>query len=191
MLSTSHPTDPECGPNEEVSGQPIASSADRLFAPTYQQLRKIARRERHRGSGHTLDTTGLVHEVFLKMCGGSNPEFTQAAQFLSYAARAMRHVLVDRALRRMRPKLGGDVAHVDLSDPEAGRVGMDPGEALQLDSALTELERLDARAARVVELHYFAGMELEQVAAMLGVSLRTVERDWRYARAYLKTEMQA
>lgn len=191
MFLTSRPKDSKSELTEEGPDHPPPKKADRLFGPAYEQLRRMARRERGSASGHTLNTTALVHEVFLKLCGKKSPEFSHVAQFLSYSARAMRHVLIDRALRRMRPKLGGDAAHVDLSDPDAGRIGMDPGEAMQLDSALRELERQDARAARVVELHYFAGMELEQVAEVLGVSLRTVERDWRYARAYLKTEMQS
>ena len=97
----------------------------------------------------------------------------------------MRHILTDAARRRMQPKRGGDQARLMLSDPAVDSVLVDPQLALQLDEALVALEREDARAAQVVELHYFAGLELQQVADTLGVARRTADRDWRYARAFL------
>ena len=170
---------------------PEGGRADELFATTYRQLKQIAHRERTRDN-HTLNTTGLVHEVFLKLRTGADPDFGGAPQFIAYAARAMRHILLDRAIRKSRTKFGGGVVHTDVADPAAQQaVVTDPSLALQLDSALCVLEQADARAARTFELHYFAGLELDKVAEILGVSKRTVDRDWRFARAYLSKDMQA
>jgi RNA polymerase sigma factor (TIGR02999 family) len=166
------------------------SRAGELFSATYRQLKQIAHRERTRDQ-HTLNTTGLVHEVFLKLRTGADPDFAGTPQFIAYAARAMRHILLDRAIRKSRTKLGGDVVHIDVDDAAAQQAVTDPALALQLDSALRVLEQADARAARTFELCYFAGLELEKVAEILGVSKRTVDRDWRFARAYLSTQMQA
>lgn len=180
---------PDSSTPREKSQTPVPASPD-LFSSTYGQLKQIAHRERRRDN-HTLNTTGLVHEVFLKLRAGADPDFAEAPQFLAYAARAMRHILLDRAIRKSRAKLGGDVVITDIADPAAQQVSTDPTLALQLDSALTVLEGADARSARTFELHYFVGLELEQVAKILGVSRRTVDRDWRFARAYLSTRMQA
>jgi RNA polymerase sigma factor (TIGR02999 family) len=166
------------------------SRSGELFSKAYRQLKQIAHRERARDN-HTLNTTGLVHEVFLKLRMGADPDFAGVPQFIAYAARAMRHILLDRAIRKSRTKLGGDVKHVDVADSAAEQLVTDPALALQLDSALCVLEQADVRAARTFELHYFAGLELEKVAEILGVSKRTVDRDWRFARAYLGTQMQA
>ena len=177
--------------NDASCSEPSAEAAGtgERFSAAYRQLKQIAHRERARDN-HTLNTTGLVHEVFLKLRAGADPDFASTPQFVAYAARAMRHILLDRAIRKSRMKLGGDVVHTDI-DNAAQHVATDPALALQLDSALTVLEKADARAARTFELHYFAGLELDKVAEMLGVSKRTVDRDWRFARAYLSTHMQA
>ena len=168
---------------------PGAQRSGALFAERYSHLKQIARRARNR-ENHTLNTTGLVHELFLKLKIGSDPVFGGALQFFSYAARAMRHILLDRAIRRSRTKFGGDVAHTDLSDAAVNRVATDPALAMQLDSALSALEQNDARAARTFELHYFIGLEIEKVAEVLGVSKRTADRDWRFARAFLSNHME-
>ena len=158
---------------------------DPIYADLYERLKAMASRQRLRGGApRTLCTTELVHEAYLRM-GESNFRFEQTAQFFAYAARAMRHILTDAARRRMQPKRGGDQARLMLSDPAVDSVLVDPQLALQLDEALVALEREDARAAQVVELHYFAGLELQQVADTLGVARRTADRDWRYARAFL------
>lgn len=163
--------------------------SDALFSNTYRHLKQIARRTRGRGA-HTLNTTGLVHELFLKLRLGRNPEFGEKPQFFTYAARAMRHILLDRAIRRGRMKLGGDVVHTDVSDPSAQHVAVESELALQLHSALSLLDQQDARAARVFELHYFTGLEMEKVAEVLGVSKRTADRDWRFARAFLSAHLE-
>jgi len=158
---------------------------DPIYADLYDRLKAMASRQRLRGGApRTLCTTELVHEAYLRM-GESNFRYEQTAQFFAYAARAMRHILTDAARRRIQPKRGGDQARLMLSDPAVDSVLVDPQLALQLDDALVALEREDARAAQVVELHYFAGLDLQQVADTLGIARRTADRDWRYARAFL------
>jgi RNA polymerase sigma factor (TIGR02999 family) len=165
----------------------VGNPADPVFIELYERLKAMASRQRLRsGSPKTLCTTELVHEVYLRM-GKADNHFAKDEQFFAYAARAMRHILTDAARRRVQPKRGGDQARLELSDPLVDSVHVDSQLALQLDDALTALEREDARAARVVELHYFAGLDLKQVSEMLGVGLRTIDRDWRYARAFLAT----
>jgi len=156
-----------------------------MFSEVYQRLKALASRQRLRsGSPKTLCTTELVHETYLRL-GQSNYRHEKTAQFFAYAARAMRHILTDAARRRIQLKRGGDQSRVDLSDPAVEAVHLDAGLALQLDQALAALEREDARAAQVVELHFFGGLDLQQVADVLGVARRTVDRDWRFARASL------
>ncbi len=158
---------------------------DPVYVDLYDRLKAMASRQRLRGGApRTLCTTELVHEAYLRM-GESNFRYEQTAQFFAYAARAMRHILTDAARRRMQPKRGGDQARLMLSDPAVDSVLVDPQLALQLDDALVALEREDARAAQVVELHYFAGLDLQQVADTLQIARRTADRDWRYARAFL------
>lgn len=162
-----------------------ANETDAIYVNVYDRLKAMASRQRLRGGApRTLCTTELVHEAYLRM-GDSNFRYEQPAQFFAYAARAMRHILMDAARRRMQPKRGGDQARLALTDPAVEAAHVDPQLALQLDAALAALEREDARAAQVVELHYFAGLDLQQVADTLGVARRTVDRDWRYARAFL------
>jgi RNA polymerase sigma factor (TIGR02999 family) len=151
----------------------------------------MASRQRLRnGAPKTLCTTELVHEAYLRM-DKSNSRFEKEGQFFAYAARAMRHILADAARRRLQPKRGGDQARLELNDPLVDSVHVDSQLALQLDDALTALEREDPRAAQVVELHYFAGLDLQQVSETLGVARRTVDRDWRYARAFLAVLVEA
>jgi RNA polymerase sigma factor (TIGR02999 family) len=165
--------------------------ADAVFVDVYDRLKAMASRHRERdGFPATLCTTEIVHEVYLRM-GDANYRFKHDAQFFAYAARAMRHVLTDAARRRIQPKRGGDLARVPLTHPSVDAVYVDSNLALQLDEALKALEKDDARAAHVVELHYFAGLSLEYVAELLGVARRTVDRDWRYARAFLAARTDA
>ena len=170
----------------EASAATPPSNADALFGDVYSRLKAMAHRELGRGSARaTLNTTALVHELYVKICAGRELEFADPAQFFAYAARAMRHILVDRARHRMRLKVGGDQVRLSLSEPGADGLSISPQQALQLDAALTALESADARAAKVVELHYFAGLSLERVGELLGVVRRTIDRDWRFARAFL------
>jgi len=158
---------------------------DPAFGDIYQRLKAMASRQRLRGGApNTLCTTELVHEAYLRM-GALDDRFPHEAQFFAYAARAMRHILTDAARRRLQPMRGGDLVRVTLDDPMSQAVSVDPELALQIDDALVALEREDARAAQVVELHYFSGIDLQQVAKVLGLNRRTVSRDWNYARAFL------
>lgn len=158
------------------------------FEAVYQRLRKVARRERRRPGGNpTLNTTALVHEVYLDICAASATS-PPPRDFYAYAARAMRNLLFNRARRAARIKHGGGLRRIELdldSDPSSG-LHVDATQALELDEALRRLAENDPRAAEVVELHYFAGLELGQIAELLGVSERTVNRDWRAARAWLQ-----
>lgn len=166
-----------------------AANADALFAEVYTRLKAMASRRLVGRERHTLDTTALVHELYLRI--GDNPalNFAEQVQFFAYAARAMRHLLADRARDRLRQRAGGSWSSVTL-DAEDVRLSIDSAEeALALEEALRKLEATDARAARVVELRYFAGLSLEQTADALGLVRRTVDRDWRFARAFLHAEL--
>jgi len=161
------------------------NATDPVFVELYDRLKTIASRQRARsGNPLTLCTTELVHEMYLRL-GDSEFEYRRPEEFYSYVARAMRFILTDAARRRSQPKRGGDLARLQLNDAAVDSIHVDPQLALQLDEALSALERNDVRAARVVELHYFAGLELNKVAQVLGVAKRTVDRDWRWARAFL------
>ena len=163
------------------AGDPIAPDA--AFDAVYDRLKAMAHRELSRGAPGTVGTTELVHELYLKL--GSELKFEAPNQFFTYAARAMRHILVDRARHRLSFKAGGDWHRLSLTDPAVSAVAIEPELALMLDQALSELAAANPRAAQVVELHYFAGLGLERIADVLGVVRRTVDRDWRYARAFL------
>ena len=159
--------------------------ADACFVALYDRLKAMASRRLAAGARPTLETTALVHELYLRMARGDGPRFAGDAQFFAYAARAMRHLLMDRARDRLRLRAGGDWVRVTMEGIDA-RAAIDSAEqALALDQALQRLAEADARAARVVELRYFGGLGNEQVAAVLATSLRSVERDWQFARAFL------
>lgn len=161
------------------------STTDALFAEVYNRLKAMASRNRARSGLPTLNTTELVHETYMRMQPVRHAGFDAPERFFAYAARAMRHILVDAARERLRIRSGGELERLAMSAPVVGEVQVDPLLALELDAGLDALERDDARAARVVELHFFAGLPIERVAELIGVSLRTVHRDWQYARAFL------
>lgn len=172
-----------------MSGIDPASSGgeppERLFAAVYGRLKQMAHRRLAAAPRESLDTTELVHELYLRM--GTDPalRFADPAQFFAYAARAMRHLLLDRARDCMRLRAGGDWARVSL-DAEDVRMAIASAEqALAMDAALDRLAREQPRAAQVLELRYFAGLSVDRTAEVLGQSPRSVDRDWRFARAYL------
>jgi RNA polymerase sigma factor (TIGR02999 family) len=176
----------------DCSEMPAGSSTDALFVEVYARLKAMASRrlagQRRNG---TLDTTELVHELYLRMGDRSSAlQFQEPAQFFAYAARAMRHLLINRARDRLRLRAGGQWNRVTLDDRNLQVAIATAEQALALDAALDALEQNDARAARVVELRYFAGLSLEQVAATLGLTRRTIDRDWRFARAFIKTHLE-
>jgi RNA polymerase sigma factor (TIGR02999 family) len=172
--------------SQPPSSPPIAQDSDALFAEVYQRLKAMAgRRLAAQGHDATLDTTGLVHELYLRIGARAQLKFDHPAKFFAYAARAMRHLLRDRARDRMRQRAGGDWTRVTLTGGEEVLAVNSAAQALAIDEALGRLEGTDERAAQVVELRYFAGLTLEQVAETLGLTRRTIDRDWRFARAYL------
>ena len=167
------------------------SQVEDLFGEVYERLKALASRQLARGSRGTLDTTALVHELYLRINTGRELAFEHPAQFFTYAARAMRHVLADRARDRMRLRAGGDWVKVTLTQNLDGQPAIESAEqALALDEALSRLEQNDARAAQVVELRYFAGLSPEQIAEILELTRRTVDRDWRFARAFLHAALE-
>ena len=156
-----------------------------LFAAVYERLKAMASRQRARASGATLNTTALVHELYLKLSASRELQFETPAQFFDYAAQAMRHILVDRARERLSSKRGGGDRMVSVDDTAQQIADGTAERTFELDDALRQLEREDPRAARLVALHYFAGLALPEVASLMGVTTRTLNRDWRFARAFL------
>ena len=156
------------------------------LGPTiYEELRGVARRQlRRMRPGQTLDTTALVHEAYLKLVDQSNAVWQDHARFVAVAAVAMRHLLVDYARQRASQKRGGNVVHVSLGDREVGSRDKTV-ELLAVDQALTALAARSERLGKLVELRFFGGLSVEETAALLGTSERTVKRDWRKARAVL------
>ena len=154
---------------------------DRLVPLVYDDLHRLAHRQLGReGGGHTLQTTGLVHEAYMKLAGGKMSAANRS-HFLAIAARAMRQVLVDYARRRKAEKRGSGIAAVTLDDGEQG-MEVSTDDLLALDEVLDQLEE---RQRQVVELRFFGGMEEKDIAEALGISERTVRRDWVKARAWL------
>ena len=175
-------------------------AAERLMAAVYDEMRGLARgylkRER---SDHTLQPTALVHEAYLRLADQNRLSWRGRTHFFAVGAQIMRRLLVDHARRRGRVKRGGDWLRVTLDHyaspgqgvaPLLGRE-LDRDELLALDQALEKLAGLDPRQARIVELRFFAGLEVAEVAEVLQVSKRTVEGHWTHARAWLKRELAA
>lgn len=162
---------------------------DELFPLVYEALRGIAhRRLASERAGHTLATADLVHEAYLKLVHLDRTPWQGRAHFLAVAARAMRNILVDYALRRKTDKRGGGYARVTLEDALAADVA--PGsDVLAVHAALERLAAIDERQSRVVECRFFAGMSIEETAEALGVSPASVKRDWALARAWLNREL--
>jgi len=156
-----------------------------LLPLIYEQLHAMAHRRLGAGPrGVMLDTTALVNDAYLKLFDKSQLVWNDRKHFFAVAAMAMRHIVVDEARRRRSPKHGGDLKRVDL-DASALALDDQAEELLQLDQALQELARLDARMASVVEMRFFGGFSLSEIAEVLGVGERTVDRDWCRARAAL------
>lgn len=165
------------------SGEPVP--VDRLVGLVYDELRQMAHRQlRREAVGHTLQTTALVHEAYVKLVEADDVGRRGRSYFFGAAARAMRQVLVDHARRRTAAKRGGDAARVDLDDVQLA-VDAFAVELLDLDDALERLAELNPRQARVVECRYFGGLTVRETAEALDVSPRTVKYDWALARAWL------
>lgn len=158
-----------------------------LFSAAYDELRQLAHLLRRGEARQTLNTTALVHEAYFKLLPSRGLSVESLAHFKHIVGRAMRQVLVDNARAHAARKRGGpDAVAVTLSDVRDGAAqAVDPIRLIQLHEALEELERVDPRAARVVECRFFSGLDVEETAAALGISTATVKRDWRVARAWL------
>lgn len=167
-----------------------SAAAERLWALTYDELRRIAQRQlRAERADHTLSPTALVHEAYLRLVDQTRVEWADRSHFFALAARMCRRVLVDHARRRGAVRRGGDQIRTTLDTELGQRVpdgdGLAPEDLIALDEALDHLARLSPRLASVVEMRYFAGLTEEEIASTLDVTTRTVRRDWVKARAFL------
>jgi RNA polymerase sigma factor (TIGR02999 family) len=168
----------------EAWRQGDTQAADALFRLVYDDLRLLARRQLARlNPGQTLAPTVLVHEAYLKFSERSAPTALSRGHFFAIAARAMRHVVIDYLRRRQAQKRDGGAVRLDtgfVTAPHPSQVDL-----LAIDEAIHRLEALDARQARIVDMRFFGGLELSEIASVLDISERTVKRDWQKARAFL------
>lgn len=163
-------------------------AADQLFALVYDELRDMARRQfRHERRAHTLQPTALVHKAYLALVEHENVNFEQRAHFFATAAKIMRQLLVDHARAKNRRKRGGDRKREPLH-PDTLVISHDE-DVLRVEDALEKLAVIDARQAKIVELRFFGGLTVEEVATVLKVSKRTVESEWTMIRAWLRKEL--
>jgi RNA polymerase sigma factor (TIGR02999 family) len=170
-----------------VEGQ--ADALDELVPLVYEELRRTAHRElARRRPGATLDTSALVHEAYIKLARPGPVAWSDRRHFFAIAATAMRHIIIDYALRKKTAKRGGGWGHATL-DERLVMPDEQAEELIALDAALDRLSRIDARLGRVVECRYFGGLSVPETAAALGCSPRTIDRDWRKAKAWLFREL--
>jgi RNA polymerase sigma factor (TIGR02999 family) len=157
-----------------------------LYALLYPELHRLAHsRVRRSGDMTLLDTTSLVHEAYLRFENTKAITFSDRAQFMAYAARVMRSIVVDAIRRRSAERHGGDAVHVELDEAEALPAEARENEVLRVHDSLEELAAIDARLVQVVEMRYFAGMTVTEIAGVLNLAERTVARDWEKARLFL------
>jgi RNA polymerase sigma factor (TIGR02999 family) len=167
------------------AGQGDAAAADTLFSVLYDELHRMARRElARRGAGVTLGATTVLHEAYLDMSGREQADFPDRNRFMAYASRVMRGLIIDYARRRQAQKRGG-LFEITSIETDVAAEAPNADELTGLSDALDELEATDARLARIVDLKFFCGFSFEAIGSMLGVSERTVQRDWEKARIYL------
>jgi len=167
-------------------------AGSRLAEAVYPELRRIAARFlRSERLNHTLEPNGLVNELWLRLMGGADVPYSNRAHFYAIAAQTMRRVLIDHARGRIAEWRGGEQQQVSLSAVDGWSPIVEIEDVLMMDQALSKLETADPRAARVVELRFFGGLREEEVAEVLGVSLITVKRDWKVARAWLIARLTA
>lgn len=162
---------------------------DRVLPLVYDELRRLARLHlRRERPHHTLDSTALIHEAYLRLVDIRQTEWRDRQHFVAVASRIMRRVLIDHARTRGRGKRGAGAVHVSLSDA-LGSSALPADELVALDETLDRLERLSDRACRVVECRCFGGLSIEETARALGVSPATVKREWAFSRAWLNREL--
>lgn len=166
------------------------AAADAVTEVVYSQLQRLARNRLKRGYRDAFQTTELVHEAWLKLAGNQSLAPKDRQHLMGLAAQAMRQILVDHVRRRQTEKHGGHWHRLTLTEhiPSTGAAQI---EVLRLDELLQSLHSFDSRAARMVELRYFGGYDENEIADVLDISVRTVRRDWRRTRAWLKTELEA
>jgi len=163
---------------------------NKLMPLVYDELRRLARRHlRHERPSHTLQTTALVHEAYLKLVDQKNNNFQNRVQFFAVAAQVMRHILVDFARSRRAFKRGGDYCRLSLDEAALSSEEKD-ADLLSLNEALNSLAEIDPQQSRVVELRVFGGLTVEETAEALGVSPRTVKREWSMAKAWLHRQIR-
>jgi RNA polymerase sigma-70 factor (ECF subfamily) len=163
---------------------------NKLMPLVYDELRRLASRYlRHERPGHTLQTTALVHEAYLKLVDQKNANWQNRVQFFAAIAQVMRHILVDYARSRRAFKRGGSYCRLSLDEAALSSEEKD-ADLLTLNEALNTLAAIDARQSRVVELRVFGGLTVEQTAEVLGVSPRTVKEEWRMAKAWLHQQIR-
>jgi len=175
-------------PNSMLPSGSLQERQQSLAPSLYRELHKIAvRKMRFEHANHTLQPTALVNEAYLRLAPASISLWQDRAHFLALAARAMRNILVDHARSHRALKRGSGAVQVTLDDKFEAATGS-VVDVLAVDAALTRLAKLDIRQADILELHYFAGMTFEEIAAALGISVRTAKRDSNMARAWMKSE---
>jgi RNA polymerase sigma factor (TIGR02999 family) len=167
-----------------------ADAADRLTPLVYDELRRLAAAQmRHERAGQTLQPTALVHEAYLRLLTDGAPDWESSAHFFGAAAEAMRRILVERARRRNRLRHGGGRNRVELDNALVLDMSSDPALVVAIDEAIERLRQFDPRLHDLVKLRCFAGLTLSEAAGVLGVSSRTLDRDWVVARAWLRKEL--
>jgi RNA polymerase sigma factor (TIGR02999 family) len=184
------------GPLSDGAGDGLggldASRSEEIFPLVYTELRKIARRLFVRESpGHTLQPTALVHEAYLKLVEQKRADLKSRTHFIAVGAQAMRRLLVDHARKRGASKRGSAKPNLDLMDVIDSTPGaeLDFDQILSVHAALERLARFDERQSLIVTLRFFGGLTQEEIAELMGVSVGTVARDWRHARAWLQVEI--
>lgn len=172
-------------------GRGSKASLDKLLPIIYDELRRISSRYlRDEYREHTLQTTELVHEAYIKLLGSRDISWQNRGHFFGIAARTMREILVDYARQRNARKRGSGESPLSLDEARYVPAESDD-QLLALDEALRRLESVDQRSSRIVELRYFSGLRIEEVAEALDISVATVKRDWGFAKAWLYREMQS
>lgn len=186
-MTASGPTGKEITSLLEAAGRGEGSAADRLLPLVYDRLRALAASFMAQDRpAHTLQPTALVHEAYIKLVGADHVQWEGRSHFFAVAAKAMRQILMNHARDRQAAKRGGAGRRVTLHDVTAPSTDAEV-DLEALDAALTELERVDDRQSRIVEMRFFGGMTVEDTAEVLGLSERTVQLEWRMAKARMKT----
>jgi RNA polymerase sigma factor (TIGR02999 family) len=171
------------------AGEGDPRAAEELLPLVYEDLRRLARARLEREQpGQTLQPTALVHEAYLRLVGNHDPGWNSRGHFFAAAAIAMRRILVEQARRKASIRHGGGQQRVELDDADL-RIAPPDDDVVAIDKALARLESTDPRKGQIVNLRYFAGFTARQVADVLGVSISTIEREWRYCRRWLFTQL--